>query len=212
MLVDDHPLFRSGMRSLIDREPDLEVVAEAEDGEAAIALTAEFTPDLILMDIHMPGFGGLQATRAIKAQWPAMRILMLSATEEDDWIFDAMTAGAEGYLVKALEPEEFMRQVRAHVRGENVLPGDMAVKVLRICSERAQESASVSPLTERELEVLRLVGQGCTNRDIAGSLYIAENTVKNHLRNILQKLHCANRVQAAAYAVRAGLVTHERRH
>ncbi len=204
LLVDDHALFRSGMRAILDRESDLEVVAEAEDGETAVNLAEEIMPDLILMDVNMPGMGGLEATRIIKDRMPYARIVVLTASEDDELLFEAIKAGAQAYLVKSLEPSQFVAEVRAHLRGEGLIAGDIAVKIIRIFSNR--EEPGTAQLTQRELEVLRLVGEGATNRDIGKQLYISENTVKNHLRNILQKLHFANRVQAAAYAIRQGLV------
>ena len=192
------------MRAILDRESDLEVVAEAEDGETAVNLAEEIMPDLILMDVNMPGMGGLEATRIIKDRMPYARIVVLTASEDDELLFEAIKAGAQAYLVKSLEPSQFVAEVRAHLRGEGLIAGDIAVKIIRIFSNR--EEPGTAQLTQRELEVLRLVGEGATNRDIGKQLYISENTVKNHLRNILQKLHFANRVQAAAYAIRQGLV------
>ena len=181
------------------------VVAEAEDGETGVILAEELMPDLILMDINMPGMGGLEATRVIKDKMPYARIVMLTASEEDDLLFEAIKAGAQAYLVKKLEPPRFLAEVRAHLRGEGSIAGDVALRIIRTFSGREQEPL-VSELTQRELQVLCLVGEGASNRDIAGRLLISENTVKNHLRNILQKLHFANRVQAAAYAIRQGLI------
>ncbi len=203
--MDDHSLFRSGIKALLDQEPDLWVAAEAEDGETAVALAEEVRPDMILMDINMPGMGGLEATRTIKERLPNARIIMLTASDEEDLLLDAIKAGAQGYLVKSIEPSEFIRQIHAYLRGEGIISSDVAVRILRIVGERENELV-FSHLTQRELEVLGLVGEGATNREIAHHLAIAENTVKNHLRNILQKLHFANRVQAAAYAIRQGLV------
>ncbi len=193
------------MRAILDREPDLQVVAEAEDGETAVTLAEELMPDLILMDVNMPGMGGLEATRIIKDRMPYARIVVLTASEDDELLFEAIKAGAQAYLVKSLAPTQFVTEVRAHLRGEGSISGDIAVKIIRIFSSR--EEPGTAQLTQREREVLRLVGEGATNRDIGKQLYISENTVKNHLRNILQKLHFANRVQAAAYAIRQGLVS-----
>lgn len=183
----------------------MEVAAEAASGAEAIAIAEGLRPDLTLMDIHMPGMSGIEATRAIKAKDPEAKVLILTATDADDLLFDAIRAGADAYLVKTLEPARFVSEVRAHLRGEASISGDMALKIIRAFDRREPEPA-LSPLTQRELEVLKLVGGGATNRDIAQQLFISENTVKNHLRNILQKLHFANRVQAAAYAIRQGLV------
>lgn len=203
--MDDHALFRSGLSALVNGEPDMEVVAEVASGEEAVLAADRLNPDLILMDIHMPGMSGIEATRQIKASHADTKVVVLTATEADDLLFEAIRAGAEAYLVKTLEPSRFLAEVRAHLSGEASISGDMALKIIRAFDRREPEP-TVSPLTQRELEVLKLVGEGATNRDIAQQLFISENTVKNHLRNILQKLHFANRVQAAAYAIRQGLV------
>ncbi|MBX5467439.1 MAG: response regulator transcription factor [Firmicutes bacterium] len=206
LLVDDHALFRSGLRAILEQDPDLEVVAEAKDGEEAIRLAEEWMPDLILMDIQMPGMNGLEATRQIKEIMPYVKIVILTASDDDDeLLFEAVKAGAQGYLIKHLEPDAFLREVKAHVRGEASISGDVAIKIIRAFSAHDAQPKQ-SSLTAREIEVLKLVGEGASNREIASRLFISENTVKNHLRNILQKLHFENRVQAAAYAIRHGLV------
>ncbi|MCY0907601.1 response regulator transcription factor [Sulfobacillus sp. hq2] len=205
MLVDDHALFRSGMASLLSSRPDLEVVGQAETGEEAVRLAEELMPDLILMDINMPGGGGLEATRIIKEQMPYVKIVVLTASDENDLLFEAVKAGAQGYLLKHLDPEQFLEELSAQIRGEASISGDVALKIIRAFSSHDVERQQTQ-LTTRELEVLKLVGEGFSNRDIATRLFISENTVKNHLRNILQKLHFENRVQAAAYAIRRGLV------
>jgi DNA-binding NarL/FixJ family response regulator len=205
MLVDDHALFRSGMASLLAGRPDMEVVGEAETGEEAVRLAEELMPDLILMDINMPGEGGMEATRIIKDQMPYVKIVVLTASDENDLLFEAVKAGAQGYLLKHLDPEHFLEELTAQIRGEASISGDVALKIIRAFSTQDVERQQTQ-LTGRELEVLKLVGEGYSNRDIASRLFISENTVKNHLRNILQKLHFENRVQAAAYAIRRGLV------
>ncbi|AEW04823.1 two component transcriptional regulator, LuxR family [Sulfobacillus acidophilus DSM 10332] len=207
MLVDDHALFRSGLHSLLAGQPDLEVVGEADSGHQAVLMAEEVMPDLILMDINMPDGDGLEATRAIKERLPYVKICMLTASDDDDLLFEAIRAGAQGYLLKYLEPDQFLHEIRAQVRGEATISGDIAAKIIRSVAHRDEKEAQEPvQFTARELEVLRLVGQGLSNREIANTLFIAENTVKNHLRNILQKLHFENRVQAAAYAIRHGLV------
>ncbi len=205
LLVDDHALFRSGMASLLAGRPDMEVVGEAETGEEAVRLAEELMPDLILMDINMPGEGGMEATRIIKDQMPYVKIVVLTASDENDLLFEAVKAGAQGYLLKHLDPEHFLEELTAQIRGEASISGDVALKIIRAFSTQDVERQQTQ-LTGRELEVLKLVGEGYSNRDIASRLFISENTVKNHLRNILQKLHFENRVQAAAYAIRRGLV------
>lgn len=205
LLVDDHVLFRSGIKTLLEGS-GMEVVGEAASGADAIRLAEAEMPDLILMDINMPGMNGLEATRKIKEQMPYVKIVMLTASEEDDQLFEAVRAGAQGYLIKHLEPAAFLDEVGAHLRGEASISGDIAMKIIRVMSASASHPEQRSALTAREEEVLKLVGEGASNREIAHRLFISENTVKNHLRNILQKLHFENRVQAAAYAIRHGLV------
>lgn len=209
MLVDDHALFRSALAAFIARQPDMEIVAEAGSGADAVAVGEEHMPDLILMDINMPGGDGLEATREIKRRMPYVKICMLTASDDDDLLFEAIRAGAQGYLIKHMEPEAFIAEVRRQVHGEPFISEDIAAKIVHAAVTRTrptEDEVLFSEFTARELEVLKLVGQGRTNREIAQSLTIAENTVKNHLRNILQKLHFENRVQAAAYAIRHGLV------
>lgn len=209
MLVDDHALFRSALASLIARQPDMEIVAEAEGGFDAIRLAEEVMPDLILMDINMAAGDGLEATREIKARLPYVKIAMLTASDDDELLFEAIRAGAQGYLVKHISPDAFVEEVRRQLHGEAAISEEIAAKIIHTVAGRTETRGEKSPLSEftmRELDVLKLVGQGMTNREIAEHLDIAENTVKNHLRNILQKLHFDNRVQAAAYAIRHGLV------
>lgn len=205
ILVDDHALFRSGIAALLSNQPDMEVVAQADNGVDAMRLAEELMPDLILMDINMPGGDGLEATRQLKDRMPYVKIVMLTASDENDLLFEAVKAGAQGYLLKNLDPDKFLMELSAQVRGEASISGDVAIKIIRAFSVQDAERHQTQ-LTAREMEVLKLVGEGFSNRDIASRLFISENTVKNHLRNILQKLHFENRVQAAAYAIRRGLV------
>ncbi len=209
MLVDDHVLFRKGMSRLIDSQPDLEVVAEAEDGIQAVQYARRFKPDLILMDIHMPDCDGHEATRLIVNDWPEAQIVMLTVSDDDQDLFTAIRNGAIGYLVKKIEPEELFSRLRGIALGEAPISRVMAGRILREFARVDTEGPppdSTRSLTPREREVLQLVTKGMTNKEIGAQLHIAENTVKNHLRNILEKLHLQNRAQAAAYAVREGLV------
>lgn len=205
MLIDDHALFRTGVAGVLSDHPAIEVVAQGSSGEEAIKLASELMPDLIVMDINMPGQGGLEATKKIKEVMPYVKIVMLTASDENDLLFEAVKAGAQGYLLKNLDPDKFVQELLAQARGEASISGDVAMKIIRAFSVQDVERQQTQ-LTARELEVLKLVGEGSSNRDIAGRLFISENTVKNHLRNILQKLHFENRVQAAAYAIRRGIV------
>jgi two-component system nitrate/nitrite response regulator NarL len=209
LLVDDHVLFRKGMSRLIDSQPDLEVVAEAEDGFQAVQYARRFKPDLILMDIHMPECDGHEATRLIVNDWPEAQIVMLTVSDDDQDLFTAVRNGAIGYLVKKIEPEELFSRLRGVTQGEAPISRVMAGRILREFARVGTEGPppdSTRSLTPREREVLQLVTKGMTNKEIGVQLHIAENTVKNHLRNILEKLHLQNRAQAAAYAVREGLV------
>jgi len=209
LLVDDHVLFRKGIARLIDSQPDFEVIAEAEDGCQAVRFAKRFKPDLILMDVHMPECDGLEATRLIVDDWPEAQIVMLTVSDEDQDLFTAVRNGAIGYLVKKIEPQDLFARLRGVTQGEAPISRVMAGRILR---EFARVGTEVTPpdstrsLTPREREVLQLVSKGLTNKEIGAQLHIAENTVKNHLRNILEKLHLQNRAQAAAYAVREGLV------
>jgi DNA-binding NarL/FixJ family response regulator len=190
LLVDDHDLFRKGIARLIDSQPDFQVVGEAQDGREALEKARALEPDVILMDIEMPQWNGVEATRRIKAEKPGIDVVMLTVSDEDDNLFAAIRAGASGYLLKSVKPEELFRRLRGVSRGDQSPP----------------LPKSIEGLSPRETEVLGLVAKGLTNREIGEQLHIAENTVKNHLRNILDKLHLNNRAQAAAFAVRHGLI------
>jgi len=210
MLVDDHALFRRGLASLLDHLEDVNVVGEASDGREAVERARELAPDLILMDVQMPGTGGLEATRMIHDEMPHVGIVMLSISDDDGDLFEAIKSGARGYLLKNMSPEDLFEMLRGVSRGEAPMSGQTAARILdefaRLASKESQASTSGSPLTSREKEVLQLVAQGKTNREIGARLFITEYTVKNHLRSILSKLHVHSRVQAATYALREGLI------
>jgi two-component system nitrate/nitrite response regulator NarL len=210
LLVDDHVLFRKGLAALLAPRQDMEVVGEAGDGLEAIARARETVPDVILMDIHMPECDGLEAVRIIKREMPHVHIIMLTVSDDDHDLFAAIKNGAEGYLLKNLEPYQLFDMLKGVRRGEAPISGTLAAKILQEFRQPDQkvvrEPEVRDELTPREIEVLERVVEGSTNKEIAAALVIAENTVKIHLRNILEKLHLQNRIQAAVYAVREGLV------
>ena len=210
LLVDDHILFRTGVKSVLAARSDMEVVGEASDGLQAVALARETMPDVILMDITMPGCDGLEATRRIKREMPYVKVFMLTVSDDDENLFEAIKSGAQGYLTKDLKAQQLFDVLEGLARGEAAFSGVIAAKILREFEKTSRgtdgELEATEPLTEREMEVLRLVVEGKSNQEIAQSLVISESTVKNHLRNILGKLHLRNRVQAAVYAIRQGLV------
>ena len=208
LLADDHHLFRKGLASLLEKEPGFEIAGEAQDGAEAIAIARALKPDLVLMDIHMPVVNGLEATRQIAEALPATRIVMLTVSEEDKDLFEAIKCGAHGYLSKKIEPERLRELLIGVFRGEAPLSRSSAAKILREFAAGASsgfKNSSDDELTPREKDVLQLLAAGLTNKEIGGKLDIAENTVKNHLKSILAKLHLQNRVQAATLAIQQGL-------
>jgi two-component system NarL family response regulator len=211
LIADDQAVFRRGLYVVLGGEPGIEVIGEAENGQEAMDKVEELAPDVVLMDVRMPKKSGIEAARAIRDISPTTKILMLTVSDEEDDLFEAIKAGANGYLLKEVSVEEVAAAVRAVVTGQGLLSPSMAAKLLTEFSSLSRKTESRTPvplptLTAREHEVLRLIARGASNRDIAETLYIAENTVKNHVRNILEKLHVRSRMQAVVFAVREGLI------
>jgi DNA-binding NarL/FixJ family response regulator len=209
ILVDDHDLFRTGLRNLLE-EQGIQVVAEAGGGAEAVRAVRELAPDVVIMDLNMPGMGGVEATRHIVSIAPLTRVLVLTISDQDADVMDAILAGACGYLMKDASIHELLRGIRAASVGESLISPHIASKVLqRVRSSTAQpeiEKAIRAELSDREIEVLKLIANGKDNAQIAAELHISPKTVKNHISNILMKLQIDNRIQAAVYAVRSGIV------
>jgi DNA-binding NarL/FixJ family response regulator len=214
ILADDHALVRQGTRQLLERQPDLEVVGEAADGEEAIRLANELQPDLVVMDVRMPKLSGVEATRRIKAECPNVGVLVLTAHDDDEYVFALLQAGANGYLLKTAESEELVRAIRAAHAGQSALDPTVARKVVAqftsgksLTDVLAHVEENYEGLTERELEIIRWVGQGLTNKEIGQRLYISDRTVQAHLSNIFSKMGVNSRTEAVMYAVRKGWIT-----
>jgi DNA-binding NarL/FixJ family response regulator len=208
MLVDDHDLFRTGLRNLLE-EQGVQIVAEASEGSAALSLVRELTPDVVVMDLNMPGMNGIEATREIAREAPLTRVVVLTISDEDDDVIDAILAGACGYLLKDSSIQDLMQGIRAASVGEALISPHIAAKVLQRLRAASVDSETIArgpELSDRETEVLRLIASGMDNAEIARDLSISPKTVKNHISNILMKLQIENRIQAAVYAVRRGLV------
>ena len=207
LVADDHAIVRKGIRALLATEPDIEVVGEAENGREAVTEAEKLQPDVILMDLVMPEMDGIEAIRRITARQPEARILVLTSFAADDKVFPAIKAGALGYLLKDSGPEELVQAIHQVYLGESSLHPTIARKLLQELSRPSERPPTPEPLTEREVEVLRLVARGRSNREIADQLVISEATVRTHVSNILSKLHLASRTQAALYALREGLAS-----
>lgn len=207
LLVDDHAIVRKGIRALLAEIDDIEVVAEAGDGREAVSQFQATNPDVILMDLVMPVMDGIEAIHQIVAAQPKARILVLTSFAADDKVFPAIKAGALGYILKDSGPAELVQAIRQVYQGQPSLEPAIALKVLHEISHPPQQPPSPDPLTEREMEVLRLLAQGKSNREIADRLVIAELTVRTHVSNILGKLHLASRTQAALWALKEGLAS-----
>jgi two-component system NarL family response regulator len=212
--VDDHALFRRGLEMVLEAEPDIELVGEASDGEEAVEKAGESLPEVILMDIRMPRTSGIEACRALKELVPSTKIVMLTISDEEEDLFEAIRAGASGYLLKDIPLDEVADTVRAVNGGQSLINPSMAGKLLtefatlarRDDDDSRSQQVPAPKLTDREMQVLKLVARGMNNRDIAKELFISENTVKNHVRNILEKLQIHSRMEAVMVAVREKLI------
>ena len=207
LIADDHEIVRKGIRALLATKRDIQVVGEAGNGIEAVGQALNLHPDVVLMDLVMPNMDGIQATREITAKQPDTRILVLTSFAADDHVFPAIEAGALGYLLKDSGPQELLQAIRQVHQGEPSLEPAIARKLLAELSSPPQKPLTRDPLTARELDILRLVAQGKSNKEIAGQLVIAEETVHAHVSNILSKLHLASRTQAALYALREGIAS-----
>ncbi len=209
LLVDDHDLFRSGLRSLLE-EQGLQVVGEADNGREALRLVGELAPDVVVMDLKMPGLTGVETTRQVTSIAPRTRVVVLTISADDDDVMEAVVAGACGYLLKDSSIDTLIAGIRAASSGESLISPQIATKVLQQLRAQTADTTAAktirTELSERELEVLRLIANGKDNAEIARELFISPKTVKNHISNILMKLQIENRIQAAVYAVRSGLV------
>ena len=207
LLVDDHALVRHGVRAFLETQSDIVVVAEADSGEAAVRLATEHVPDVALVDLIMPGMDGVEATRRLTARSPRTNVIVLTSYHDDEHVFPAIRAGALSYILKEVGPQELTDTVRKAASGEAVLHPRVAARVVReLHGARRDEPNVFHELSDRELEVLKLIAEGLSNTEISGRLFISEKTTKNHVSNILSKLHLADRTQAAVYAWRQGVV------
>ena len=207
LICDDQALIRDSLELLLRLEKDLEVVGHAQDGAEAVEQVARHQPDLVLMDLKMPGMNGIEATRQIRTRWPQVKVLVLTTYDDDEWVFDAIRAGAAGYLLKDTPRAEVMKAVRGTVEGKAFVDPAVAGKLLgQVAGHQAQPASHLTTkLTGREVDVLRLVARGCTNADIAARLHLSEGTVRNHVSALLAKLEVADRTQAAVIAMQHGL-------
>jgi len=207
LLCDDQALIRDGLEMLLRLERDIEVVGQARDGAEAVELVPQLQPDLVLMDLKMPGMNGIEATRQIRTHHPGVKVLVLTTYDDDEWVFDAIRAGASGYLLKDTPRNEVLKAVRGTVEGKSFVDPAVTGKLLgQVAGQQTQPSTLITDrLTERETDVLQLLAQGLTNANIAARLYLSEGTVRNHVSAILSKLDVADRTQAAVMAIQYGI-------
>jgi DNA-binding NarL/FixJ family response regulator len=207
IICDDQAIVRDGLEMLLKLDPDIQVIGTAEDGSAAIELVAKNVPDLVLMDLKMPIVNGVEATRQIRSRNPEVKILVLTTYNDDEWVFDAIKAGASGYLLKDTPRDELIKAIRGTVTGKTYVDPSIAGKVLdQVSSRQSQPTTQItSKLTDREIDILRLIAKGFSNTDISERLYLSEGTVRNHVSSILSKLGVSDRTQAAVIAIQHGL-------
>jgi len=207
IICDDQSIVRDGLEMLLKLEPDMQVVGTAGDGASAVELAAQKKPDMVLMDLKMPVMSGVEATRRIRAQFPEIKVLVLTTYADDEWVFDAIQAGASGYLLKDTPRDEVIKAIRGTAEGKTYVDPSVAGKVLRqVSSHRTQPPSNITAdLTEREIEVLRLIAKGSSNKDISEQLFLSEGTIRNHVSAILAKLGVSDRTQAAVIAIQHGL-------
>ncbi|OZB98838.1 response regulator transcription factor [Paenibacillus sp. XY044] len=207
LIVDDHAIVRQGLHALFKIQPDCLVVGEADSGEQAIRMAGELVPDIVLMDLVMPGIGGVEATQMVKQVSPRSQVIVLTSFHDDQYIFPALRAGAVSYILKDIEPGQLVETVRRSVRGESMMHPRVAARVVQdIRDSRREDASPFAELSDRELEVLRLIAKGLSNAEIAEKLIISEKTVKGHVSNILSKLHMLDRTKAAVFAWQKGLM------
>ncbi|MFN8491544.1 MAG: response regulator transcription factor [Caldilineaceae bacterium] len=207
LICDDQALIRDGLEMLLKLERDIQVVGQAQDGAEAVELAARHQPDLVLMDLKMPGMNGIEATRQLRARWPAIKVLVLTTYDDDEWVFDAIRAGADGYLLKDTPRVDVIKAVRGTVEGKAFVDPAVAGKLLDQVAHQQTQPATLltAKLTERETDVLRLLARGFTNADIATQLHLSEGTVRNYVSTIFAKLAVTDRTQAAVIAIQHGL-------
>ncbi len=209
LLADDHAVVRKGIRDFLQEDETLHVIGEANDGEEALSLIQRDAPDVAVFDIQMPRLNGLDATRRVKKEFPNVQVLILTAYDDDPYLFAALQAGASGYLLKTSSAEELLHAVHAVAEGETALSPAIAKKLVRRAAGHSEQEDIIEPLTERELDVLRLAAQGLGNKQIGATLNISDRTVQGHLANIYAKLHVATRTEAVMFAVRQKWITLE---
>ncbi len=207
LICDDQAVIRDGLEMLLSLEKDFQIVGCAQDGQEALELAAQKSPDLVLMDLKMPGMNGIEATREIRKKFPRVKILVLTTYDDDEWVFDAIRAGASGYLLKDTPRQKIVEAIRGTLAGKTFVDPSVAGKLLQQVAGHPSQPASLlaQKLTERELDVLRLLAKGMTNAEIAAALYLSEGTVRNHISAILEKLGVSDRTQAAVIAIQHGL-------